>query len=173
VSADEQLYDSGDLAKLLAPALGMERAEQVVHTTLQQLGFPSQALHVDEALAALRLISQSDGVVGVAGRFALTRVTVGRDAVASAPRSEARLKPMTRNALVQLFVPSVGNEKANDAVSTALARLNISSQTLNAEEVGAVLGLFVDGGGILATVARFARARLLLRPSDAPGRKAR
>lgn len=160
-----KIYDGSELAAFLAPALGHERADKVVSETLTRLGFPKQGLHSEEAMAVLRLISQAEGVVGVAGRFALTRVGTR---TRSAPSKASQLRPMEVKAVIELFVPSVGSAKANEVVSVALKKLGIESATLSSEQVAEVLDLALRAGGIVATVARFARARLWLRASEPP-----
>jgi hypothetical protein len=160
VSSPGKVYDSADLATLLAPALGYERADHVVRETLTRLGFSTRGLSTEQATRVLEMISTMQGVVGIAGRFALARAP--REAMSTSGAFRSAVKPMSVGAVVELFVPSVGKTKATEVVEEALQKLQIRSNMLSSTEVAAVLELLVNGTGIVATVARFARARLLL-----------
>lgn len=155
-----KVYDSADLATLLAPALGYERADHIVRDMLTRLGFPSRGLTTEQATRVLESISSSEGVVGIAGRFALARAP--REAMSTSGQFRTGVKPMTVAAVIDLFVPSVGNAKATEVVQSAMEKLQIHSNMLSSKEVADVLEVLVSGTGIVSTVARFALARLML-----------
>jgi len=59
-----------DLAALLAPTLGQEKSEEVIVEALRQLGFPLNPISLSQGLAALDQLASTEGIVGVAARFA-------------------------------------------------------------------------------------------------------
>jgi hypothetical protein len=58
---------------LLAPTLGQERAANLVHETADAMHLPEQ-IQLEEALVLLEKITRMSGVIGVAARFAKTRI---------------------------------------------------------------------------------------------------
>ena len=62
-----------DLLPLLAPALGTEKARDVVTATAQRMRFDPQNLTREQALAVLDVLAESEGIVGVVARFAKAR----------------------------------------------------------------------------------------------------
>lgn len=164
MSGSDKLYDSADLANSLATALGYERADRIVESTLVKLALPRKGLSHDDAMRVLESVAQVDGVVGVAGRIALARAP--REAMSVSGQFRSGLPSMTVARMVELFVPSVGNAKAEEVVAAARSKLRIESDTLTSKQVSEMLDHIAGGAGIVATVARFARARLLLDTSD-------
>lgn len=63
-----------DLAALLAPALGAEKARDAISGAAARLGLDPHALSHDDAIAVLDELTRSDGMVGVVARFAKARV---------------------------------------------------------------------------------------------------
>lgn len=61
------------LASLLAPTIGDERATSLVREHARTKGYPDQ-IDLDEALAILEDIAVLPGVIGIAARFAKTRI---------------------------------------------------------------------------------------------------
>lgn len=61
------------LVALLAPTIGKEHAQRVIDDTARMLGHADD-IDLDQALALLERIASSPGVVGIAARFAKTRV---------------------------------------------------------------------------------------------------
>ncbi len=67
--------DGHGLASLLSPSLGDTTAHAVVTSALEVLRLsPNQPLTVSQALSVLEHIAQRPGIVGVAARFAKSRV---------------------------------------------------------------------------------------------------
>lgn len=64
----------GDLAKLLAQALGNEKASDAVNKAAQKLGLRRDVLDKDQALSVLEQIAQTPGLVGITARFAKSRL---------------------------------------------------------------------------------------------------
>jgi hypothetical protein len=164
VSGQGKLYDVADLATSLAPALGYERADHVVQKTLAKLELPHRGLSLEQATRVLESIATTEGVVGIAGRFALARAP--RDPMSVSGQFRTGLRSMTVGEMVKLFIPSVGSAKAEEVVASARAKLRIQSDSFTPRQVSDMLDVIVSGTGIVATVARFARARLLLDASE-------
>jgi len=58
---------------LLAPTLGQERAANLVRETASAMHLPDQ-VELDDALLLLEKITRMSGIIGVAARFAKTRI---------------------------------------------------------------------------------------------------
>ncbi len=65
-----------ELAGLLSPALGVDRAKAVVKTAAEGLGHHG-ALDRQAALDVLETIAKEPGLVGVTARFVKSRVILG------------------------------------------------------------------------------------------------
>lgn len=63
-----------DLAKLLAQALGNEKAVDAVSKAAQKLGLRRERFDKNEALSVLEQIAQTPGLVGITARFAKSRL---------------------------------------------------------------------------------------------------
>jgi hypothetical protein len=82
----------------------------------------------------------------------------------SPPSRAASTGPLSVEELFAFFIPSVGEEKAREAVGTALTRLHFAHKnTLDRAEALAVLDEIATTSGIIGVAARFAKARILLR----------
>jgi len=68
--------DSGELIALLANSLGTEKSREVVGVSLSQLGFRAGTLDAQQARQVLDLMAESEGIVGVASRFAQSRLSL-------------------------------------------------------------------------------------------------
>ena len=73
------------LTELLALVLGWDRSVEVVGAA--RGGQASEELSIDEALALLETLSESPGMVGIAGRYAATRVQEMRPSIRPASAS--------------------------------------------------------------------------------------
>jgi hypothetical protein len=63
------------LAALLSPSLGDAKADEVVRAAMEALRFhPFKPLDTQQALEVLEQVAQTPGIVGVAARFAKSRV---------------------------------------------------------------------------------------------------
>lgn len=163
-----------ELARLLASALGQEKADEVVTSAAHALGFAGSSHTIEEARAILERLATTEGLIGVVARFALSRGDV--DAlVESAPASEARPSASPERPskspradvvdLLPLLAPALGTEKARDATTAVATRLGLDARCLTREEALTVLDELAREGGIVGVVARFAKARFLLGPS--------
>lgn len=68
-----------DVLSLLAPAIGYEKARDVVDAAAKELGVSAEACDRETAILLLEIIGRSDGIVGVVARFARTRVLLEPD----------------------------------------------------------------------------------------------
>lgn len=72
--------------------------------------------------------------------------------------------PLRIEELFAFFTPSVGEEKAREAVGAAITRLHLAHKNaLDRGESLAVLDELATADGIIGVAARFAKARILLR----------
>ncbi len=68
-------FDIDSLAKLLGASIGDDKATDEVRAAVRALELPSASpLSMDQALAVLEHIAQTQGIVGVAARFAKSRI---------------------------------------------------------------------------------------------------
>lgn len=82
----------------------------------------------------------------------------------SPPSRAAATGPLHIEELFAFFIPSVGEEKAREAVGGAITRLGFAHKnTLDRVEALAVLDEIATTAGIIGVAARFAKARILLR----------
>jgi hypothetical protein len=82
----------------------------------------------------------------------------------SPPTRAAATGPLRIEELFAFFTPSVGEEKAREAVGAAITRLHLAHKnTLDRVEALAVLDEIATAPGIVGVAARFAKARILLR----------
>ena len=76
--ATSQMTESGvtraDLARLLAQALGNEKASDAVNKATLMLGIRREVLDKAQALSVLEHIAQTPGLVGITARFAKSRL---------------------------------------------------------------------------------------------------
>lgn len=59
-----------EVAVLLAPTLGVEKSDEVVLDAIRRLKLPEDGLTHPEGLAVLEQLAETEGLVGVAARFA-------------------------------------------------------------------------------------------------------
>ncbi len=67
-------HQVSDLVGLLSASLGDEKARDAVRAAAEQLGLREQVIDREQALAVLEKIAAKPGLVGIAARFAKTRV---------------------------------------------------------------------------------------------------
>jgi hypothetical protein len=149
---------------LLASTLGEEKALAVWQEAVQRLGLPvSEALSREQMGRVFDAISTVPGIVGVAARYARLRL----DRADPTPSSSARASnaaPEIWKELLALLAPSVGEDKAHDAIVHAAKTLSMSVTELTREQAVQVLDLMANSVGLLGVAARFGKARFLLYP---------
>lgn len=69
----ELLRTQADLAALLSPSIGVEKAASIVATAAAGLGY-GQQLTQQQSLELLETIAAESGIVGISARFAKSRV---------------------------------------------------------------------------------------------------
>ena len=162
------------LVKLLAPALGSEQSETLVERATTHLGLAGPALSYDDAVRILDVLSSSDGIVGVSARFAKVRLARRASSVPPAPAPDtgapttveplAKPDPWSLDAVAKMLAPALGDEVAQEAVRNAAARLSLEGEPTETQ-ILALLDDLAVRRGVIGTVARFAKSRLILRPS--------
>jgi hypothetical protein len=171
------------VVELMAPALGTEKSEELVTASAKNLGYAAESLDVARALRILESLESQAGLVGVAARFAKSRV-VSRtnDSSARVPRQAVealgdakpeperpavagkRLERLDPSELVKLLAATLGIDKGRETLATALAQLGFSDRGgLDRAQALAVLDHIAREPGIVGVVARFSKARVILR----------
>ena len=131
----------------MAPALGTEKSEELVAASAKHLGYAAETLDVDRALRILESLESQAGLVGVAARFAKSRVVsrtntssarVPRQAVeapgATKPEPEKpaapgkRLERLDSSEIVKLLAATLGTDKGRATLAAALAELGFSDR---------------------------------------------
>jgi hypothetical protein len=166
------------LAELIVPTLGKEKSHELILSRAKSLGYSADRLNLEQALKILAVIGTEQGIVGVAARFARTRLVTPhkkQTQAQSMPRSlapaiEVPLNSVSPSAggtieseeLVALLAHSLGTEKSREVVHSALSGLRVSAGRLDAEQAHAVLEVTAKVEGIVGVTSRFAKARLIL-----------
>lgn len=171
MSDTERTISKDELTKLLAPALGQEKSEEVVLSTARSLGISPPYFSAEDVRALFAALSKADGLIGVVARFAVSRgdvdTLVERALTDSSPNPRSNEPPSAKMRLaavdlLPLLAPALGTEKARDAVTTTAQRMGSDPQSLSREQALAVLDDLAQSEGIVGVVARFAKARFLL-----------
>lgn len=153
-------YTQKSLAAALAPAVGEERAQELVAEAMRALGIHSHEVTAYEARALLDHLTRHGGVVGACARMASARLPRLRET--DAQRNQER-KTLAVADVAALLAPSVGQERASELVESVCRKRGISDRDLGREDVEAVLEELAKTPGVVGAVARFAKARALLR----------
>lgn len=171
-----------ELTVLLSSALGEEKSDEVVAHAARDLGCPGTMFSADEARAIFERLSTAEGLVGVVARFAVTRGDVEKLMTKARASSQTRAAAPARDSrdaipssqripvgfvdLLSLLAPALGAEKARDATEAAAARIGVDAHRLTPDDALRVLEVLASSDGIVGVVARFAKARFLLRTGD-------
>lgn len=154
----------------LASSLGDEKSATVWDETVRRLGIPAtEWLTRDQVIAVLDFLAAAGQLVGVAARYAklrLDRFTPTPFAAQSAaPRPNRpaswRPSPMTED-LLALLAPSVGEEKAREAIAQTAKALHLPSTALTRAHALAIMEELAKSPGLLGVAARLGMARFLL-----------
>lgn len=183
MSADQPITKE-DVAVLLASALGQDKSDEVVASAARAAGVSRTAYLSDDIRGIFDKLVKAEGLVGVVARFAVSRGDVEK-LIARVPKEPAKrpagaperrpgapdavspqsLPPSVAIDLMHLVVPALGTEKARDAIEQAAARRGIDlSAGLTYNGALTVLDEMTQVEGIVGVVARFAKARFLLKP---------
>jgi hypothetical protein len=166
------------------PALGKEKSHELIQSCARSLGYPTDRLNLERALGILAALSTEPGIVGVAARFARTRLVTPHKKQTQAQSMSRGLTPAVEappsslgpsaggsiesEELIALLAHSLGTEKSREVVLSALSALHVSAGRLTAQQANAVLEVTAKVEGIVGVTSRFAKARLILqlkRPS--------
>lgn len=156
-----RLYTPRDLALLLATALGDARATEVVTTALRTLGLPEEPLDHEAAKRVLNHVSTVDGIVGVTGRVALTRLQFGANGSGSVPAIAARTELRPLSVVAGLLAQNVGEERAQRLVEETASTMNLPAQ-IELDQALALLEKITRMSGVVGVAARFAKTRIHL-----------
>jgi hypothetical protein len=169
------------LMELLAPTLGWEKSSEVVSVALSRRGLSHGELSIDDALVVLDHLAQSPGMVGIAARYAATRLGALRPASApadagppssagqrpSSPEhpSSSRTRPITVDLrdIVELFSGAMTPEQSEAAVLGAARHLRLPKDRLDKAQALSLVDHLAAEPGVVGLCARFAKARLILR----------
>ena len=180
------------IVELLAPTLGVEKSTELVTSTAARLGYTGiDTFTGSQSLAILRTLGKVDGLVGVVARFAVSRSSsMSLPAVqiptpppsssslsppeaasaSAAPRAPARTSPTWPNVttlpayeLEEILEGNLGADRARALIAQTATRLGLGPGPYIREDALALIDAMADDGGIIGVVARFARARVLLK----------
>jgi hypothetical protein len=120
------------IAELLAPTLGCEKSAEVVEGAALRLGFSPEALRADQALAMLDELARTPGMVGIAARFARSRLDAQRASLPPAAEPPSRRYPGQRSTMGEtpkpppqastLSPPGTGPVSSRSVVTTISTR---------------------------------------------------
>ncbi|MFO0616317.1 MAG: hypothetical protein U0414_27240 [Polyangiaceae bacterium] len=149
-----------DLVQLLAGSLGAEKASAVVDTAMKALGISGDTLELGAAKRVLTFVANIDGIVGVTGRVALTRLQYGTSASGSVPMVT---KPETRplSLVVSLLAPDLGEDRAARLVEETASILNLPGE-VDLDQALTLLERITRMSGVVGVAARFAKTRIHL-----------
>jgi hypothetical protein len=166
------------LVELVAPALGQEKSAEVILSTAMRLDFPVDDLNLERALEILTSLGSQPGIVGIAARFAKTRLLSPRKLSSKPPRtstgapgpekpvpgkSDAETVRMTTAEVAALLSHTLGTAKSEEVVAAALSQLGVTAGALDLHQALAVLEHLAGHPGLVGVASRFAKARLILR----------
>jgi hypothetical protein len=169
--SDEETGDVRVVVSLLSPTLGVQKSEAVVAAAMARLGMVDGALTLEEVLAILDQVAREPGVVGVAARFARTRVDWNRslgplDRGSGPPSARPRRGPPPTLAVREIasrLANTVGMEKSREVVAESMQRLGLTAPQLDRDQASALLDDLARDDGLVGLTARFAKARLLIK----------
>ncbi len=152
---------------LLATSLGDDAARAVVRRAATAAGIENPSTR-DEALRVLAQIEKEGSTAGLAARLARSRIERGLRVGASGfsgtfsstvpgPPKSIRLDELTAT-----LARSLGDAKAEEAVQKGAAALGFAGPSVTIEQAVKLLESLVAQGGVVGTVARFAKVRFLL-----------
>jgi len=147
------------IAATLAPAVGQERALELVVEALRVMGIHSHELTGYETRALLDHLSHQPGIVGVSARLAHARFSRMRTSERPSISDEPTM-PATE--IAALLAPSIGEERARELVEAAVRKLGYKADALDREQATRVFDELAKATGVVGAVARFAKARALL-----------
>jgi hypothetical protein len=175
-------WTQDSLADLLAPALGREQSAELVAGAAARLGLLSARFDDIAAISIIDQLSEGSGLVAVSARFARARMVHRRTALPPKisslppewiprakpypPAAAAADRPSKRRTwqlseVSGLLANALGKERSEEIVIAEAERRKLS-EPLETEDVLRLLGGISESGGVVGTVAQFAKSRLML-----------
>lgn len=162
-SAPSRVFTSRDLAQLLSAALGSAQATDVIAAALRALGVSNpEAMELGTAKRVLTYVSNVDGLVGITGRVALTRLQYGASTSGSVPAASVRKETRPLALVVGLLAADIGEERAQKLVEETAAVMSLPGQ-LEIDQALALLEKITRMSGSVGVAARFAKTRIHLK----------
>jgi hypothetical protein len=152
---------------LLATSLGDETARAVVRRAAKAAGVENPSTR-DEAMRVLVQIESEGSTAGLAARLARSRLERGLRFGGSgfsgtfSSSVPAPPKSILLSDLAATLARSLGDAKAEDAVQKGAAALGFAGSSVSVEQAVKLLESLVAQGGVVGTVARFAKVKFLL-----------
>jgi hypothetical protein len=144
------------ITRILAPAVGEERASELVDERARAVLGTSRVITDKDADALLRSFATDQSLVGTAARLALRRQQA-RDP------SPASGDAVTLASIASMLESALGTDKARSVVAETAARLGVFGETCTRAQAARVFEELAAMEGLVGVSARFAKVRFLLR----------
>lgn len=129
---------------------------------MKALGLPADGvMELGMAKRVLTFVSNVDGIVGITGRVALTRLQVGSATSGILPVVAPRSDTRPRALVAQLLSPNLGEERAHKLVDETALTMNLPAD-LELDQALALLEKITRMSGVVGVAARFAKTRIHL-----------
>jgi hypothetical protein len=144
------------ITRILAPAVGEERASELVDERARAVLGTSRVITDKDADALLRSFATDQSLVGTAARLALRRQQAREPAPASGD-------VVTLASIASMLEAALGADKAHSIVAETAARLGVAGETCSRAQANRIFEELAAMDGLVGVTARFAKARFLLR----------
>jgi hypothetical protein len=169
------------LVALFAPTIGQEKSESLVASSMRRLGVPAgEELRFDHAVQVLDQLALTEGIVGVVARFIKARgelddIDEVEEPTALLPRALTPSGIPTRGSspdglpgissaeLNGFLAPALGEAEGLEAIALYATEIGASGDLFTRGQALQMLELMAQATGALGTVARFAKARFILK----------
>ncbi len=152
-----------DLIASLAASVGEDAARSAVSAERTRLGL-GETMPIEDAARLLQAIEARGGAAGLAARLVRVRLDRTSSAGTGISRMAAVVLPTYLvSQIVDMFASALGQEKSHEIVRQHLQQHGITSDVLTFEQVSHMLDVLSRHSGVVSTVARFAKAKLLLK----------
>jgi hypothetical protein len=165
------------LMELLAPTLGWEKSSEVVSVALSRRALSHGDIAIEDALSLLDELAQRAGMVGIAARYASTRLSAQRATTDAPPPpsggapssgvlpASSRSRPLAVDMkdIAALFSSALGRGQSEEVLSAAARKLGLPGDRLDKAQAMTLVDHLASEPGAVGLCARFAKARLILR----------
>jgi hypothetical protein len=167
---------------MLEPTLGWEKSSEVVQEAARELGIAGSTLTLAQILRIFESLGMRSDLVGVAARFARTRLE-GNAIPGSTDERSKSVRPsapppapelgrwIALGEIVDLFSPALGVDKSTSLVTTAASELGLVINQLDMHSALAIIDRLTKSEGLVGVVAKFAKAQLILKVTDEAAEK--